>query len=354
MSKYTIISTYPQHGSKNIGDHLITSSTASAIWSVKGTNVLIDYAFREDSWENVKHKILGSDAVIFACFAIRENLETTYPYLENLLSCQVPFGVVSAGTSLNMMDHPDNFMRRISVKSLYLMKQVCEKSIFFGTRDYLTQQFCIENGLKNLFFSGDIAFFNPACSHLNFSPRKKIERIAVSDPHCPSKFLRSFALLIKLLKNIFCNCEVVVFIHGRNDIIESYCHRSKTEFRKLYMNKDHGLDLYSDIDLHVGYRVHGHVSALTRRKPSYLLEQDGRGCGYGLTLNRKISVGSYNIDPRTNEASLIPVYQIVSLINQDYQDGFLSKFQGLEQQICIFSERCTSILQKLPERVQFF
>jgi len=36
---------------------------------------------------------------------------------------------------------------------------------------------------------------------------------------------------------------------------------------------------YNDCDLHVGYRLHGHLYFLSRRLPSILLEEDGRGRG---------------------------------------------------------------------------
>jgi hypothetical protein len=39
------------------------------------------------------------------------------------------------------------------------------------------------------------------------------------------------------------------------------------------------LDFYDECSLHVGYRVHAHLHFLSRRRPSLLIEEDGRGAG---------------------------------------------------------------------------
>jgi hypothetical protein len=44
------------------------------------------------------------------------------------------------------------------------------------------------------------------------------------------------------------------------------------------------LAAYDDADLHVGYRVHAHLDFLSRRRPSLLVSEDGRGRGQNLTF----------------------------------------------------------------------
>ncbi len=48
------------------------------------------------------------------------------------------------------------------------------------------------------------------------------------------------------------------------------------------MDTSYGLEnvsFYEECDLHVGYRVHGHIYFLAKRKPSFLIHEDGRGRG---------------------------------------------------------------------------
>src|SRR5690606_19574254 len=101
--KYVIVSTYPAHGSKNIGDYLIVASTIEAIKQVKGDNVDFHEIWREDSWYNVKEIILSSDAVIFACLAVRKDLARVYPYLAEVINSGIPFGIIAAGTRLPVL-----------------------------------------------------------------------------------------------------------------------------------------------------------------------------------------------------------------------------------------------------------
>ena len=44
------------------------------------------------------------------------------------------------------------------------------------------------------------------------------------------------------------------------------------------------IGFYDDCTLHVGYRVHAHLYFLSKRKPSLLLEEDGRGAGMSRAL----------------------------------------------------------------------
>ncbi|MEV8337710.1 polysaccharide pyruvyl transferase family protein [Leucobacter sp. NPDC077196] len=50
------------------------------------------------------------------------------------------------------------------------------------------------------------------------------------------------------------------------------------------------IDFYHAVDLHVGYRVHAHLDFVSRRRPSVLISEDGRGSGQTAALHggRKI------------------------------------------------------------------
>ena len=57
-------------------------------------------------------------------------------------------------------------------------------------------------------------------------------------------------------------------------------------FRVLEASGDlSAIDFYRDADLHVGYRVHAHLMFLSHRRPSILINQDGRGVGQSVSLH---------------------------------------------------------------------
>jgi hypothetical protein len=366
MKKYTIISTFPENGTQNIGDQLITSSTMEAIRAVKGGEVNFNIVWREAEWDKVKDSILDSDAVIFACLALREDMANKeYPYLQNLLESGIPLGVIAAGTSLNVATSSDNLYNGFTESAVESLHDLNKKAIFFTTRGYISQAFCVENKLDKVTHSGDIAFFDPRFFDRKFQLKENIKSIAISDPHYGGVFLNSLKTLLLGLKKVFPSAELVVLRHGINQAVENFCKENGFAFRDIYLDKNLGLDIYDQFDLHVGYRVHAHVSALKRRKPSYLLEQDGRGCDYGLTLNRRTTVSSFITQKsevktykryrlistqkvnKVNLVSLFPVYQILAMVEQDAQTGF-QKFLGLEDQIKLFNNLCLDALKKLP------
>lgn len=361
--KYTIISTYPELGSKNIGDALIEKSTVEAIRQIKGDNSEFEVIWRQENWDTVKNKLLSSDAVIFACLAIRKNMFSTYTYINELIDSNIPIGIISAGTALNMNSNLDNLFDFPS-EDLTILKQLNDQSIFFTSRGYLSQRFCTANNLDKVVFSGDISFLDERFKNIKFENNFRIKRIAISDPHYGKSFLKSLNLLIENLKIIFPNSKIDVLLHGVNKDIEDFCQTNKIGCNKIYLDKKNGLDAYNLYDLHVGYRIHGHVSALLRRIPSYLLEQDGRGCDYGLTIDRKISVSSF-YKPETNKLKTLlnklfhlnlktsktvplhPVHQLISIISEDAKTGF-KKFINLENQLLSFNDKVIKAITKLP------
>jgi len=100
-------------------------------------------------------------------------------------------------------------------------------------------------------------------------------------------------VLYEGLRETFPEADIVIAQHGVSQQIEAFANKEDIHLAQIYKKRHNGLDIYDDADLHVGFRVHGHVSSLTRRIYSYLLEQDGRGCDYGLSLERKMSVPNY-------------------------------------------------------------
>lgn len=374
MKNIVVISTYPETGSKNIGDQLITDSVLAAIKGIaqkKGFEINIKTVFRADSWSNVKKIICKADFIVFACLAIRNKMTTDeYPYLEKILKIGIPFGVVSSGTSIPVYNKRSDILKGFSKDTISVLRRMDNQAKFFSTRGVLSQLVCKEMRIDNSFFAGDIAFFSENIRNKAFKLPKHVENIVVSSPHNPDVYRESLTTLIVDLKKIFPNADLVLAQHGESDFFKDFCNKQKIQLVEIYKDKHSGLAIYDNADLHVGYRVHAHVSTLKRKKPSYLLEQDGRGADYGLTINVKCSVPNYidNIDVaekisiianRVSKkilstdviervASPMPAKLIVSMIENDLKIGF-SKFNCIDEQVNWFSENHIEYLSKIFE-----
>lgn len=374
MKNIVVISTYPEIGSKNIGDQLITDSVLGVIKHLaqkKGIEINIKTIFRADSWSNVKKIVYKADFIVFACLAIRNKMtEDEYPYLENILEEDIPFGVISSGTSIAVHDKTSNILESFSRKTISTLKKMDSQAKFFSTRGVFSQLVCKELGMNNSFFAGDIAFFSEDIRDKAFKLPKRVENIVVSSPHNPNVYKDSLTTLIIDLKKIFPNANLILAQHGESSFFKDFCNKQKIQLIEIYKDKHSGLEIYDNADLHVGYRVHAHVSTLKRKKPSYLLEQDGRGADYGLTINVKCSVPNYidNIDVvekisiianRISKkilstdvvdrvASPMPAKLIVSMIENDLKTGS-SKFNCIDEQVNWFSENHIEYLSKIFE-----
>lgn len=375
MKNIVIISTYPESGSKNIGDQLITDSVKSSILHIansKNVDVNIRTVFRADEWENIENIICDADFILFACLAIRYDMTIKeYPYIKKILEKDIPFGVISAGTSIRVHYKFENILEDFSKETVKILKTVGEKAKFFSTRGVLTQFICDEIGIDNSFFAGDIAFFSEGMSKTSFDRVKAINNIVVSSPHNPSIYNESLSTLISNLKSMFPDANITLAQHGENKFFKDFCKLKHINLVEIYKDKFKGLEIYDNADLHVGYRVHAHVSTLKRKKPSYLLEQDGRGADYGLTINVKCSVPSYidntevsknnvlNIADKVSrkiigktilskKISPVPANLISAMIRNDMQLEF-SKFKYLDDQINWFSENHIEYLSKIFE-----
>lgn len=373
MKKFVIVSTYPESGSKNIGDQLITSCLKSLIID-NIPDADFSVVWRGDSWENIKDTVLASDHIFFACLAIRPRMhEKEYPYLYEILSSGIQFSIVAAGTDLPVARDIDIY-KEFSKKSIQLLCEINHRAVAFTTRGALTQEFCRKNGLDRAIFAGDIAFYNKTYNNLTFEKDVNINKIVISDPHRAVAYMKPMGILIDELRNTFPGAKLLVALHGINKEVESLCELKDVGVAKIYEDRYSGLDIYEEADLHVGFRVHAHVSALKRKKYSYLLEQDGRGCDYGVTIENKISLPCYAASsplfslkniiklivgrPRAAKqtVSISPVFQLMALIRNDFENGF-EKFVGLEEQVKKFNKASEDalrpVLRSLDNHVAF-
>lgn len=358
-----IISTYPEKGSMNIGDALIANSVQNILFDECGdeTQLSCNTVWRADEWENVKNIIERSDLIVFACLAIRNNLKgDIYPYIEEIISLNKNVLVLSAGTSLGHSS--SGYRLRCRGDDLAVLKWLNDNSLAFSTRAVLSQLFCEENYLDNATHSGDIAFYDKRFDERRFSKINKVSRIVVSDPHREKLFLPVFYKLVEELRRVFPGASIDVNLHSRNDLIKRQGEEAGLRVNEIYRNPESGLDSYDQYDLHVGFRVHGHVSMLKRRRPSYLIEQDGRGRDYGLTLNRRMSVEAViqtieeegpakglikkvlNKKTKKKVVSLACVDEIMAMISSDYKTGFI-KFSGFEDEILDYNRNHKELIE---------
>lgn len=356
MKRIAIVDTYPSHGTRNIGDYLIARSLRSILEDRYGSKLFISNVFRAAEWDAVAPTIESADHILFACLPVRSNLQDhIYPYLRKIIDGGVPYSVLAAGTNLPVSDNA-NLIGAIDGASADAVRELGAGARMFTTRGALSQMFYKAIGVSQAKCEGDIAFYHPASYGKDFTPSRKISRIVISDPHRPELYVDSLHTLINGLRALAPKASIKVALHGVNPIIESYCEANDVPTVLLYEDPEDGLDIYSTCDLHVGYRVHAHVSALARRIPSYLLEQDGRGADYGLFFSRKSSVSHFEQrvsggeEPPKGVGSISAPQQLISMIALDMGNGF-QRFAGWGPEIESVSRRAEKTVSSIIDEL---
>lgn len=341
LKHVVLVSTFPETGSRNVGDKLIENATRELLLS-EAPGLRITTISGKSSWTDMQHLVEECDCFLFACLAVRKNLLNSYPFLDKLLQTKAPVAAISTGTSLNK-GGPRMFHDAVTDEDLELLRRFNEQAIVFTTRGSLTQSFCKHFGLSKAYFTGDVAFVDERFNERKFPTEAAIRRVLISDPHYATRYTETFKTLVGSLSKLFPNAALQLALHGSNEPVTEMATELGLNSINLYESPDSGLEVYDECDLHVGFRVHGHVSALHRRKPSYLLEQDGRGIDYGATLTRRTTVPcyawSYPIkggERKWNE-SLGSIDLVVSMIESDLMNGF-ARFRGLEQELLQFEQ----------------
>lgn len=337
---YTIVSTYPAEGSRNVGDALISTATSEFL-AHHDPEATIENIWRAATKEDARKAIHDSDHIVFACLTIRGNMPKVYSFIEDIIESGKPFSIIAAGTALEMSRNM-LVQKDFTEEDKRIIRDVAAKAKVFSTRGFLTQRFLEDHNIRSAKYAGDVAF---GVSGKKFQKKSNIRKILVSDPHYAGRFLEAFQQLVKGLSDLFPDAEITCARHGVNGNIEETCAALGIPVLPLYEGVDSLRHAYEECDLHVGFRLHGHVTALNCGKPSYLLEQDGRGADYGLSLGLRIStpcflstvenISARNVLSKWIKRNSLPrsplpsaIFSIVSLVDAHAREDF-EIFEGM-------------------------
>jgi len=294
-----LVSTWPEFGSRNVGDWLITESTKQAILR-EAPESSVSSIWREAPRADLERELRDCDIVFFSYLAIRRNLEKVYPHIDLILASGLPIAAVGAGASVHPLARGP-LRNLLSNRTIDLLFELSERATVFTTRGRLTQLLVDDIGLTGVSYTGDIAFNQPLVRR-EFRVTRDIQTIGISSPHRFSEYESSLAALQSGLRQIFPASKIHFLVHGKDSALSFSQFLPGTEVFDLTQSTGEPFSAYDRLDLHVGFRVHGHVSALVRGKPSLLLEQDGRGADYGSSFSLAMSRPAYLVSPTPREA----------------------------------------------------
>lgn len=348
QARVVVLTTFPEHKSMNVGDNLICSSTISLIKSrTPSFDPLI--LFRE---ERMDHYADSSVTMIIAPgFSVSDRV---YPSLYRLYSKleRMPYFVPVGCAFQHQIPAMRSFSNyQYAHETVDFLKFVAEYSGPLPCRDQLIVDLLLRYDVPAV-YSGDMAIYDARLIGSEFVPPQKINSVVFTIQHYDSYFEQSLKLL-ELLQKHFSDARLYVAFHSKVGLRSRQVadHAMMLGFTELHLYGDvENLSVYDDIDLHVGYRLHGHISFLRRRKPSVLLIEDARSFGFAHTEGTSVGCFSAMLPDLSDPDMGTPNRVIDFVINQvscGFQD-YKSVFEFIDK---TFSSFVSPFFDKLSTRI---
>jgi hypothetical protein len=285
---YTILSTYPPHASGNVGDKLLQEQAQKLIQKETGVSEF-NVLYREHDLTSQIKKINGSDGIILPAFAIREPIHPNiYSLTEDLDSIEVPIIPLAANWSHYPGDEIDNESLEYKPETVSFISRLDNQSALdrLTTRDIFTKRILERHGFDDVTVVGDLGWYHN--DYLGESMRipDSIDHIVMTTPH-KAHYLGQAEAVMDMLVSEFPDAKITCSFHSSLSASDKKIRTLAEERGFDIVLASHDTDniaFYDDCDLHVGYRLHGHISFLRRRLPSVLIGEDGRGNGFNATL----------------------------------------------------------------------
>lgn len=335
----------------NLGDFLIGSRAEQLLKEFVDEEIIALDRFK-DLTPHIE--IINSARMVILCGgpAYAKNFHPgVYPLVDDLSKIKVPIVPFGLGWSGSPANEPDKFA--FDAKSLEAIKTIhagIEKS---SCRDVLTASILENHGIENVEMTGCPVWYHLPSVGKGFKKPTEVQKIVLTTP-ASHKLLKQTLQVLKLVKKKYPKAQVYLSFHrgilgGKGNgprkrlaylgmCIGAKLISLKTKITNVAYDLKK-IDYYNDCDLHIGYRVHAHLYFLSKRLPSVLLNEDGRGRGQVLSMN----LPELNIDDPE-------VMDKLSKVMQEDVDNNFSRYDNVEKLIDNNFELMKKFLIDLNER----
>lgn len=346
------------HGAKhNVGDFLIRDRAIALIEAETGVpkeDLYLTDLVRNHLSDREIDRIADTDAVIIGGGpAYQPNFHPgTYPDIDKILEMGIPVIPLGPGWKGRRTDSYE-----FTDTSKRMLRRIHDKIEVAGVRDLPTKRVLEDIGVDNAELVGCPAWYNLDLTSTSFDAPDTIDSLVVSSPQKGDlRYGPQWAYLLSQLAQRFPEADRYCSFHHGIPHVPGYRNRRTAAYNRLMARvasrlgytiidpsgQPDKLDLYDEIDLHAGYRVHGHIHFISAGKPSFLLQQDGRGTGVSESLR------TANADVNAFSPSIRgPVDELMSNIDRNQRTGF-ADFSETGPAITASRDRMNNLLGTLP------
>lgn len=294
---------------KNVGDYLITDRALTLLHTVAPEYDYIKYPiwkpFNDLNFVNKSKGIIILGGPGFQM----DMYPQVYKLSLNLHSIEVPIYILGSGWKGVPGDATTEKLYRFSDSSKTLLDRMEKTHAGISCRDQKTWRVLKNNGYRNVTMTGCPVWYDIPSLNKEFMIPESIQKIIFTPAQNPAYADQSMAVM-RLIKNTYPHAHVTVSFHrgiGKDDEYTPESDAANTKnlagaaealgFEAVDVSYDADkLYIYDTYDLHIGYRVHGHLYFLSKRLPSVLIHEDGRGNGV-TELLKTPGVNAYRVSP---------------------------------------------------------
>ncbi|MGB5820713.1 MAG: polysaccharide pyruvyl transferase family protein [Saonia sp.] len=282
---------------KNIGDFLITDRARRLFEEfVDKEVVILDRTKKLDEHLDTINK--SRFVVLCGGPAYTPDIyKGIYPLVDDLSKIKVPIIPFGLGWCGRPSGNPEAF--RFNKESTKFLQEVHTDIENSSCRCLITKGVLNNNGFNNVIMTGCPVWYDLPSMGKDFKDKKDIKHIVFTTAADP-KLIGQTIKLIKALTRQFPEAKITMSYHRGILPDKHTTFRATIGYLAMYVgakltnSKVHikdvsydlkKLDFYDNCDFHIGYRVHAHLYFLSKRLPSILINEDGRGKGMVETMN---------------------------------------------------------------------
>lgn len=298
MKDYYVILT----GSKNnAGDFLIKYRAKKLFAALRPDRDIVDL----DAWKPFDQASLdlvnnSKALILLGGPALQAHMYPgIYALTANLDDIKVPVTTMGIGWKSISGNWEDTYDYPLSASAMQLLRKVESSGLPMSVRDFHTLNALAFKGIDNVLMTGCPAYYDLDYIGKPVQLPETLHKVAfslgVSFIESPS-MEREMKAQILQLKDYFKDSEFeVVFHHGldpdtflkshgakqvhnqKHNEFAQWLNASGVAYVDISGSAENLVEYYSQIDLHIGYRVHAHIFMNSISRMSVLIAEDGRG-----------------------------------------------------------------------------
>lgn len=390
QTKYTVLTTCPDYGSRNVGDKLIEIRIKDLIEREIGPCEFLTI-FREEPLDDSLEAINRTEAVLLPALPIRDTpmYPGTYRLVDDLSRIRPPLIPMGANWNVYPGDEVTRDALEYSRATVDFLRYLSSQHPTFSCREFNVGRVLKKHGVENGRFTGDPAMFNPRFLGQPMTLPESVDKLVFSPP-LSAYYADQGVRVLETLAEMFPQAERICAFHlddagiSPDSASENSAAMRPEVAEKNRVIRERAKDLgyaiwqlggdiegmrhYETCDLHVGYECHAHMYFLSARRPSVLIAEDARGYGFNQTLGvgavtgfqrvaaargtvRKTITSGYCTS--LSELSFAPPaadaeMRVRQLLEDEIETGF-QRFAGLADYLdLIYETRMQPFLRSLP------